>query len=319
MRIVLVLGLFFNLLLANEHLQSIYENIVLKNSSSAVQSAEKLQDDLKNDRFENLGADFKELVRSWKSVQSFYILGDFDEGYLDTPRYIDTFHHGNEDIKVQLDRILKGSEDLSITLYKNSHKTINALEYILFTKDMKKQRVKDVALIIIKTIKQNLQDIYEGYKAVQNDFVNDEQKANAAMLNSLIENSYKLKEWRIGDPSGLSRKYKGEPDNERGEYFLSKNSALAIKAVLDTHLDILDNKDYKNFGSLVRSYDINDELNEAVGYLKESLSNLEYIKNDDFANAKSLYRAVRKLHGTYYITLIGKLKVTAKVLDADGD
>ena len=54
---------------------------------------------------------FKNLVKSWKSVQGFYILGDLDDNYIDTPRYIDIFHEGNEDIKKQLDLILSTSEE----------------------------------------------------------------------------------------------------------------------------------------------------------------------------------------------------------------
>lgn len=319
MRIVLVLSLFLNFLFANGHLESIYENIVLKNSQNAVLSVEKLKEDIKADRLDIVKNDFKDLVVKWKSVQAFYILGDLNEDYLDAPRYMDIFHHGNEDIKEQLDRIIKSKDDLSISLYKNSHKSINGLEYILFTKDLKNKRVKDIALAITEKISQNLKEIHMGYKGAKKDFISDEKKANAVMLNSLIENSYKLKEWRIGDAAGLSRKYKGNPDNEHAEYHISKSSAIAIKAILDTHLDILDEREFQNYGSLIRSYDIKDELNDAVKYLKQSLVNLEMIKNDDFSNAKKLYRSVKKLHAAYYITLIGKLKVTAKVLDADGD
>ena len=319
MRVVLIFSLFFNLLFANSYLESIYDNVVLKNSQDALKSIKKLQNDIKKAELDELKTDFKEVVRSWKSVQAFYILGDLNEDFLDTPRYIDTFHHGNEDIKVQLDRIIESDEELSIALYKNSHKTINALEYILFTKDIKDQRIKDILKIITSKMEQNLEDIYEGYKSARGDFIKDEQSANAIILNSLIENSYKLKEWRIGDAAGLSRKYKNAPDNDRAEYSISKNSATAIKAILDTHLKVIGEQKYKNFGSLVRSYGIKDELNDGVRYLNESIKNLKFIKNDDFKDAKKLYRSVKKLHATYYITLIGKLKVTAKVLDADGD
>jgi hypothetical protein len=139
------------------------------------------------------------------------------------------------------------------------------------------------------------------------------------MLNSLIENSYKLKEWRIGDAAGLSRKYKGKPDNARAEYALSKNSQLAIASIIDTHLDILDERDFKNYGALIKSYDVKDELSSAIEYLKDTKAKLSLIDGDDFSKAKPLFKSAKKIHMTYYITLIGKLKVTAKVLDADGD
>jgi len=319
MRIVFIVSLMLNILFGNEYLTSIYDNIVLKNSKESIKSVEVLQEKIKADDFKNAQKDFSNVVRTWKSVEAFYILGDLNEDYLDTPRYLDNFHYGNEDIKKQLDLIISDNEDLSISLYKNTHKTINALEYILFKKDLSNKRVKDIALIITARMIENLKEINQGYIASRKAFIADEKKANAIMLNSLIENSYKLKEWRIGDAAGLSRKYKKKPDNARAEYSISKNSQNAIKAIIDTHITILDKQDFKNYGSLISSYNINDELNDAIKYLNESKAKLELINNDDFSKAKPLYKSARKLHGVYYISLIGKLKVTAKVLDADGD
>ena len=311
--------LFSTTLFANESLLSIYENILIKNSKEAVLDIQKVKHSIQNNNKNEVKKSFKGFVKSWKSVDSFYILGDLDDNYLDTPRYIDTFHQGNEDIKKQLDLIIDEKEDLSISLYKNSHKTINALEYILFTKDLSNKRIKNIALIISDKLEENLNEIYNGYIETKDKFLKDEITANAMMLNALIENSYKIKEWRVGDPAGLSRKFRGKPSNERAEYAISKNSIVAIESILNTHLTVLDNQKFKNFGSMIRSYEVSEELNDAIKYLKQSLQNSKEIKNDDFTNAKKLYKSLKKLHATYYISLIGKLKVTAKILDADGD
>ena len=319
--IKLIVGVVFfcNTVYANESLKSIYENVILKNSQDSLVEIKKLKKVISQNKEAEIKNQFTSFVKSWKSVQAFYILGDLDDNYLDTPRYIDIFHHGNEDITKQLDLIIQSKEDLSISLYKNSHKTVNALEYILFTKDLHNKKIQQIALIITDKIEENLQEIYDGYVASKEVFVKDELASNAMMLNALIENSYKLKEWRIGDPSGLSRKFKGKPSNERAEYYLSKNSIEAIKSILKTHLEVLDNQNYENFGTMIRSYDVNDELNDAVRYLQNSLKKANDIQNDDFTNAKKLYKEVRKVHATYYISLIGKLQITAKILDADGD
>ncbi len=311
--------LFTTTLFANESLTSIFENILLKNSKQAVLDIQNVKKNIKQNDKKEMTKSFTNFVKSWKSVDAFYILGDLDDNYLDTPRYIDTFHQGNEDIKKQLNLIIQENEDLSISLYKNSHKTINALEYILFTQDLKNTRVKDIALLITDKLEENLEEIYNGYLENKTKFLKDEVTANAMMLNSLIENSYKIKEWRVGDPSGLSRKYKGKPSNDRAEYSISKNSIVAIQSILNTHLLVLDNQEFQNFGSMIRSYNVNDELNDAVKYLKSSLNNTQIVKNGDFSNSKKLYKSLKKLHATYYISLIGKLKVTAKILDADGD
>ena len=319
MKKIIVSLLFSTIMLANESLLSIYDNILLKNSQQSISDIKSLQISIKNEDKKKINEGFKDFVKSWKSVDAFYILGDLDDNYLDTPRYIDIFHQGNEDITKQLDLIIQEKDDLSVSLYKNSHKTINALEYILFTKDLKNERVKNIALIITAKIQENLEEIYNGYIETKDKFLKDEVTANAMMLNSLIENSYKIKEWRVGDPSGLSRKFKGKASNERAEYSISKNSIVAIGSILDTHLLVLDNQKFKNFGSMIKSYEVKDELNDAVKYLHQAVKNTEVIKNDDFTNAKPLYKSLKKLHATYYISLIGKLKVTAKILDADGD
>jgi hypothetical protein len=317
----LMIGMLFftTIVFANESLNSIYENVILKNSQNAIEAIQIIKEDIQTNKNDKVKKDFSKLVISWKSVDAFYILGDLDDTYLDTPRYIDIFHQGNEDITKQLDLIISKKEDLSIGLYKNSHKTINALEYIIFTKDLGNSRVKNIALIIVDKIEENLQEIYDGYVEVKDKFAKNELAANAMMLNSLIENSYKLKEWRVGDPAGLSRKFEGQVSNDKGEYYISKNSIVAIKAILETHLMILEDQQFKNFGTMIKSYKVNEELNDAIKYLKEALVHTEDIQNDDFGNAKLLYEDLKKLHSTYYISLIGKLKVTAKILDADGD
>jgi len=306
----------------NESLNSIYENIILKNSKKSIVDIKRLQNHILANETNKAKEEFVNLVKSWKSVQAFYILGDLDDNYLDTPRYIDIFHEGNEDIKKQLDLILTTDEDLKIAHFKNSQKTINALEYMLFTKDLKTKRVKDIVLRITNKLTLNLQDIYDGYVDNKAKFLKDEIASNAIMLNSLIENSYKIKEWRVGDPSGLSRKFRGKKDNRNAEYYISKNSIVAVRSILNTHLMVLGSQRYKNFGDMIKSYKVKKELNNAVKYINISLENTKLIINDDFENTKNtkpLYKSLKKLHMTYYISLIGKLKITAKILDADGD
>lgn len=319
MKLVLGLLLFVNVLVANESLKSIYDNVVLKNSKDAMLVSQKLKKSIESSNTTESQQIFRALVQAWKKVEAFYILGDLNDEYLDTPRYIDIFNQGKEDIKKQLDFILSGTEEPKFALYKNSHKTINALEYILFTKTLKEPRIQKSALIVISKIESNLEEIYEGYVAQQGTFLKDEVTSNAIMLNSLIENSYKLKEWRVGNPAGLSRKYKGKPDNTRAEYFTSKNSIVAIEAILHTHQMVLAKQGYKNFGTMIGGYGVREELDAALKYLDASLEKAKTVKNDDFSEAKPLFKSLKKLHATYYITLIGKLKITAKILDADGD
>jgi len=316
-----ILGVLFliNTLFANENLTSLYDNVILKNSKQSIEDIRVFQEHIKQNNFNMVNDDFKNIVKSWKSVEAFYILGDLDDNYLDTPRYLDTFHQGNEDIKEQLDLIIASSEDLKISLYKNSHKTINALEYILFTKNLQNQRIKDITLIILQTMETNLHDIYNGYLEQKEKFLKDEITANAIILNSLSENSYKITEWRVGDTAGFTKKYEDKPDNSRAEYSISKNSVLAIQSILETHKTILDIQSFKNFGDTLKSYGATKVLEETTTYLNSALKSANHIKNDDLTNTIELYENLKKLHIAYYISLIDELKVTAKILDADGD
>lgn len=293
-KIIIGMVFFINTVFANESLSSIYENIILKNSQQSIVDIKTIKKNIQNNQIEKAKKDFKDLVISWKSVDAVYILGDLDDNYLDTPRYIDIFHQGNEDMTKQLDLIISKKDDLTISLYKNSQKTINAMEYILFTKKFDNMRVKNIALIIVDELQENLQEIYDGYIAVKDKFIKDELASNAMMLNSLIENSYKLKEWRVGNPAGLSRKFEGKVSNDKAEYYISKNSIVAIQAILETHLMILEDKPFNNFGTIIKSYKVNEELNDAIKYLKEALIHTEDIQDDDFGNAKFLYADLKK-------------------------
>jgi len=317
MKKIILLLLLVNILFANDGLKSIYENIILKNSKNAIVAAKDLENNIKETRSTKKA--FQDLVVAWKKVEAFYILGDLNDEYLDTPRYIDIFHQGNEDITKQLDLALSSKDELKYALFKNSHKTINALEYILFDKNLTNERVSSTALIIIDKIKSNLEEIHKGYKKEKENFLKDEVSANAMMLNALIENSYKLKEWRVGDPAGLSRKFKDKPDNKRAEYSISKNSIVAIVAILHLQQMLLARQNYKNFGSMINAYGVQEELKKALKFIKLALMQSVEIKEDDFFEARALYKSLKRLHSIYYIALISKLKIKAKILDADGD
>ena len=319
MKILIIIGLLVNVIFANEYLESIYNNILLKNSESLVQSAKNMQHTIAIKDQKKAQSDFKILIRDWKKVQGFYLLGDYDTSYIDIPRYIDFFHHGNEDLTTQLERITKSTDEVNIALFKNSFKSINALEYILFQHSIKEERIQKIALVIINALTNNFLDIFDGYKEIQQKFINDEPKAHAVMLNSLIETSYKLKEWRIGDVVGKSKKYKNQPNITRGEYYISKNSLYAIVTILEVQNEILGKNSFKNYGSLIEKYGVIEELQDARRYLTNSIAIAKNLDEESFVKDTKLFNETKKLYANYYITLIGKLKIKAKVLDADGD
>ena len=302
-----------------EVMNTIYEQVILKDSQQALDDIKTLQNYIINKDTKSTKIGFKNLIKSWKSIQSVYILGELNEDYIDTPRLIDIYHHGNEDIKAQLDRVMASEDSPKIALFKNSLKSINALEYILYKKDIKNNRVNEIAITITKRIASHLEDIYNEYKKQQQNFVSNLKKANSILINQLIQNTYKLKEWRIGDTIGMSKKYKDSFDNSRGEYFISTNSSLAIDAILTTYKNIFDNDKYLDYGDYLQMLSGDEQISEFRNSINKALNINKNIQNDNFENAKDLYEITNKIHVILFLDLIEELSINAKIIEADGD
>lgn len=317
---VFAIGLFAQTDKKNiEVIETLYEKVILKDVKQAIDDAANLKIELQNRDVQKVKIEFSKLVYSWKSVESFYILGDLDEDYIDTPRYIDIFHNGNEDITKQLDRAIKSSDELRIALFKNSLKSINALEYIIYEKDIKEKRVNEISLAIIDRILMHLNDIEQAYKENKEKLFKQIEKANSIVINTIVQNTYKLKEWRIGDVMGLTKKYEEKPDNSRAEYFISKNSSNAINAILLTIKSILDDNKYFDFGDYLISITNGKQLKELRVELNDAIKLSQEIKNDDFSNSKLLYEKINRIHVILFVEMIEELSINAKILDADGD
>ncbi len=301
-----------SLFASNSVLVSILGNVSIPNVKQCIKDAQNLK---KNMTKEN----FSHFVYSWKEVETLYFAGELNEDYIDTPRYIDVFHNLKENLSEQMKRVINSKDKAQIALFKNSFKTINALEYVLFNDDKITKREKELSLVILDSIILHLKDIENVYAKYIKSPTKKEEWENAMIINTLISSTYKLKEWRIGDASGLSSKYKNQAKNERAEYFLSQNSFNAIKAILDAHWEVMGNEKYYNFSSMADKAGAKKEVKEVQSAIIKAKESLSKLKNDDFSKAYDLFEAVKKLHNAYYISLTEQLSVTAKILEADGD
>ena len=313
MKKVLFLVLFFStMVFAKESvLVNTIKNISIPNVENAINDAKILQQDLNAQNFTNF-------LKSWKKVEALYFAGDIDENFEDTPRYIDVFNNLKEDLNAQMKKAIESKDDIKMALFKNSFKTVNALEYVLFNdKDISK-REKDLSIAILDSIILHLQNINRVYK---NYLVapKDEKWENALVINTLIASSYRLKEWRIGNASGNSSKFKNEPKNERAEYFLSQNSFAAIDAILESHKQIVEKHKYYDFATYSMDKGAAIELLAVIDKINEMQEELKKLPVDDFTKATNLFNLAKELHNNYNISLIAKLSITGKILDADGD
>ncbi len=302
--------------------ESVYKNIIMPDIKEANKNLNQLSLLVdKNVSEKELKNGFTELMMSWKKVETLYLAADLDEDYIDIPRYIDIFHNGKEDIYKQLDHILLSSDSLDIELFKNSTKSINALEYLIFKSSQKTKRQKEMIVYILNHIGNHLKTIETFYQENRSQFMSDEQKMNAIIMNALIESSYKLKEWRVGDPAGLSRKYKNNPKDARSEYPISKLSYKAIEAILLAHQAMIGKQKFVNFSDVLRNAGADKELASVRDNIKNALKYLHLAPEYDFNSQeiKRVYKELTALHNAYYISLIGILKVKSKIIDADGD
>ena len=293
-------------------LHSILKNVSIPNVNSAIKDANTLEKNLTKENFQKL-------IVSWKKVEAIYFAGEIDNDYLDTPRYIDVFHNLKENLAVQMKRVIASKDAVEIALFKNSFKTINALEYVLFNDETVSKREKELSIVIVKNIILKLEEIKSVYVKYLKNEAKEEKWENAMIINTLIASSYRLKEWRIGDASGYSSKYKGEAKNSRAEYFLSQNSFISIAAILEAHKEIIGNQKYYNFASMAINSGAKEQIFESQNAIRNTLTSLELQKNDDFTNAKNLFTNAKALHNAYYLSLIEQLSISSKILDADGD
>lgn len=291
---------------------SILNNVSIPDVNKTITNAKVLQKDINKENF-------TKLLESWKKVEALYFAGDINEDYIDTPRYIDVFHNLKENLSVQMQRAIDSKDAPRVALFKNSFRTINALEYVLFNDDLVTQREKLLAVEILNSMISNLEDIKEIYEGYIKSPDQSEKWENAMIINTLIASSYRLKEWRIGDASGFSTKYKNDPKNKRAEYFLSKNSFNAIKAILEAHNEVIGNQKYYNFASMSKEAGAKSQIKEAQDAIAKTFVEIKKLKNDDFSNGKALFLSAKAIHNAYYLSLVEELSVTAKILDADGD
>lgn len=312
-RVLFLVLIFSSIVFANERmLINIINNVSIPNVQNSIDSANILKNDL-NEK------NFTQFVKSWKKVEALYFAGDLNEDYLDTPRYIDVFNNLKEDLNSQMSRVISSNDEVKTALFKNSFKTINALEYVLFNdKDISK-REKELSVAIIDSIISHLEEIKQAYKEYLLAKPKDEKWENALVINTLIASSYRLKEWRIGNASGNSSKFKNDAKNERAEYFLSQNSFAAIDAILDAHKEIVLKNKYYDFASFAMNKGASIELLNVIEKIEEMKNELKTLEKDDFTKANNLFVMAKDLHNAYYISLIGQLSIVGKILDADGD
>ena len=320
MKWLLALMVSWGALLAGEmsYPASLYDEVIVKNAKVAHENAQKMEEALKNNQ--GVKESFEALALSWKKVQALNIAGELDEGAVDLPYEIDIYHNAKESVTEQLDRIIASESSAQTGMFKNSVKTITALEYLLYKKSVKADKEREMALIAATSITKKLATFVAIYEKARPEIANNEARFNAMLLNQLGVSSYELKEWRVGEATGLSKKYKDNPDIKKAEFHLSGLSVKAIGAILEAHVQVMENKAVPNFGDKAIEYGASNDVALIRSSIKSAQSAIKEMNNALMNGAnKKLYGSLGKLHNGYYVSLISTLRMTSKLLDADGD
>jgi len=316
-------------------LRSLQTNVFVAHSKAFVSALEEtsnhivvLEDNASTASITSLKSDFKKVMIEWKSVEASYVAVDFNDDLIDTPQFIDYFHTGkNLDVSDDIIVALAQSGNIADYMYKNSSKSITALEYLIFGSDPFNTRKKEALSLVIENLITHAKHIADFY-AQDTQFISNVEDASNSLVNVLVDSAFKLKEWRIGEPSGIAQKYKDNPDASRFEYEKSQYSLEAIKTILLTHQEIMAVQTYSNFGdfasdngasSVVTS--IRDELANAISIvdsfdtpIEESVSSVTVD-----TKVKNLYNSIDTLQTLYFESLISSLNLTAEIIEADGD
>lgn len=312
-KILFLMFCFTSIVFASERmLFNVVKNVSIPNVQATITNAKSLQKDLSDENF-------TKFIKSWKKVEALYFAGDLDENFADTPRYMDVFNNLKEDLNTQMQRVIESKDEPKVALFKNSFKTVNALEYVLYNDKEITPREKAIAIEILNSFISHLEDIKEVYETFLTSKPKDEKMEKGLILNTLIASSYKLKEWRIGNASGNSSKFKNDAKNERAEYFLSKNSFVAIDAILEAHKEVLLKSKNYDFATYALEKGAAIELLGIVDNINLMQEKLRKLPKDDFTKANNLFNSAKDIHNAYYVTLVEKLSISAKILDADGD
>jgi len=296
---------------------TLYDKVIVTDAKNTYECSLELLETLQTGV--NSKVAFEKLALNFKKVQALYIAGELDESGADLLYEIDIYHNAKENIYEQLDRIITSKEEPKKAMFKNSHKTLNALEYLIFKKPVATEKELEMARFSAKAVSLKLQKILQIYQTKREQIIKDEAKFNALLLNQLGASSYELKEWRAGEATGFSKKYKNKPDIKRAEFFMSGLSVKAIIAILETHKKVIDDSGL-DFGDKSIEYGAKNEVELLRTSLSSALKKATAMNNNLLANnGKSLYNDLGKLHNGYYVSLISALRMTSKILDADGD
>lgn len=300
---------------------SIYDNVLQSNADNAVQYCSNLQTALESDSGDVRHQAFVQLAEGWGRVQASYILGDYDMNAMDYPLMIDYFHSGNEDIHESIERLLARDTKASTALYKNSYKTMGAIDSVMFSGEWSERR-KEFAKVMVANVCKRFTQISEGYKENRDTFLFDVERGLSLVVNAEIEHIYKTRDWRIAQVSGLTKANLGVTKPEYQQYPYSQASWDFIGGLLETNRQLLAEDLQPNLATIAYEKHGKEGIRAVQAALNNSLiayKNTPADHNFNLNDMIPIFQGLLDMQKAFYRHLVSQIGVSANLIDADGD
>lgn len=300
---------------------SIYDNVIQHNADNAVNYCINLQDALESDSADVRHQAFVQLAEGWGQVQASYILGDYDMNAMDYPLMVDYFHSGNEDIHETIERLVGRDTKASTALYKNSYKTMGAIDSVMFSGEWSERR-KELAEVMVENVCKRFTQISDGYKDSRDAFLSDVDRGLSLVVNAEIEHIYKTRDWRIAQVSGLTKANLGETKPEHQQYPHSQASWAFIGGILETNKQLLAEDQQPNVATIAYGKNGHEGINAVQVALEASLLAYKNTPADHNFNLNDMipvFQGLLDVQKAFYRHLVSEVGVSANLIDADGD
>jgi len=300
---------------------SIYDNVLQQNADNAVQYCANLEDALDNKSADVRHQAFVQLAEGWGRVQASYILGNYDMNAMDYPLMIDYFHSGNEDIHASIERLIGRDSKPETALYKNSYKTMGAIDSVMFSGEWSERR-KAFAEVMVTNVCKRFTQISDGYKENRDAFLFDVDRGLSLVVNAEIEHIYKTRDWRIAQVSGLTKANLGITKPETQQFPYSEASWAFIGGIIATNEQLLGEDKQPNVATIAYEKHGSEGINAVQAALKSTLEAYKNTPADHNFNLNDMipvYQGLLDIQKAFYRELVSRIGVSANLIDADGD
>ena len=267
---------------------------------------------------------FAKFVAYWRALETVYVAGALQDEFIDHPGIIDHFHQGHVSIEKTMAPIWSTNKKLTSVMFKSSSKSINAIEYLLFVDKSETERRWQALLLAINHVERWLAEIGDFYRDSP-EFTDGDVESLEKLINVLVNSSYRLSHWRLGEPAGLVGKYKDKPDPERLEYYRSGLSMPAVVVILETHAEVFDiglESDYFSEQGRAEGVEeiifVREKIQVALDLARRqaALAQPDQVESSEF---QELFKACNALYKAYYFLLVKAMGLRGRFVDAEAD